>query len=184
MQHGDQARSVMDNVLRAKNTLTGSYLTILQRMNVLRQICNLGLAAPSSSAQSEELDEGSWNSAQAQDAFDALAGLGQALCSICSLDVSVSNSDGIGTEDHDQFYISKCIRAFGGNCFRKHQSPDSSSTPSCRHDPTCPVAAVNRTHTIDDTALSIMDSGNNSEVLPTKMEALTREIESSRDMKR
>ena len=180
----NQARTVLDNILTAESSLSGSYLTCLQRINALRLICNIGLASPRSSVLNEQPNDGLWSTTLAHEAFYALAGFGNALCSTCSLDMNIPDSDSTEIENRSLVYISKCARLLCRGCFRKKQLTDLPPKSWCGHSPACPVEVLTDMHAMDSAILSTTNSVNSSDFFSTKIKALTGDIESLRDTKR
>jgi SWI/SNF-related matrix-associated actin-dependent regulator of chromatin subfamily A3 len=167
--------SDIDNVLEQQiETSRGAFLSVLQRINELRLICNLGVHRRRVSKRPLECTFDSWDSFSAQKAFEALASADNLACVQCGLNLStVEVDDMLGTNLSNkdctpQLY--QCLRIACASCFWQNSDP-----LCCGHDPPCPRAPVSYS------ARSRSNTASPSRepveiVLPTKVKALVTDL--------
>ncbi|AEO68322.1 uncharacterized protein THITE_125023 [Thermothielavioides terrestris NRRL 8126] len=159
----------------------GVYVNVLQQIESLRLICNLGLhyrtrrnrAAPSSSASDE------W-AAAAQQAFNVQREMGPIFCLQCSSTTSLTES--LLDDSHDtspsrqQPHFFRCLRFTCGDCVRKLQR--ANQTLDCGHRPSCLVAPVSISRTVmEEVPAAVSETASTPRTaLPSKVQALVADI--------
>lgn len=118
-----------------------TYLGVLQLINELRLICNLGIRRNSvPNKRPLESTLGAWNSKNAQKAFEALATAGPLSCTQCRVDLDTAEvEEMLGTELPSTpfgVHLYECLRVFCSACFQQAHGV------SCGHNPPCARAAV------------------------------------------
>lgn len=143
---------MLDDLAHQQSTGRGQFLNAIQRINILRMICNMGttdsfhgLKEPASpSAMSV------WSSAMAQSAFESLLSTGQAICASCDV-----RFDHRGTHETSEDLLSstpssqspkifKCLMLLCASCFSRCNTPGSSGfdPPRCGCYLACPSEPV------------------------------------------
>jgi SWI/SNF-related matrix-associated actin-dependent regulator of chromatin subfamily A3 len=156
------------------NASQGAILSVLQRINELRLICNLGVHRRRPSKRRLESTIDIWDSASAQKAFDALASADSLACVQCGLilnTVEVENMLGanLGNKICTP-WLYQCLRIACASCFSQ------SSDISCGHDAPCPRASVS--HSARSRSITASPSrGPVETVLPTKIRGLIADLE-------
>ncbi|EAA36359.2 hypothetical protein GE21DRAFT_2384 [Neurospora crassa] len=136
----------LDEFLYANNADTvrlPSYVNVLQQIEGMRMVCNLGLYYRSRhdfTAQDPSADT-TWNNAMAQRALDLQLEMNPVRCKDCkaSLDVAFSLlGDTPEVQGLQQALLSQCMKFVCPECvFRRGGAP-----PVCDHTPVCPFAPV------------------------------------------
>jgi SWI/SNF-related matrix-associated actin-dependent regulator of chromatin subfamily A3 len=167
--------SDIDNVLEQQiETSRGAFLSVLQRINELRLICNLGVHRRRVSKRPLELTFDRWDSFSAQKAVEALASADDLVCVQCGLNLSTMEvGDMLGTnlankDCTPQLY--QCLQMACASCFWQNSDP-----LCCGHNPPCPRAPVSYS------ARSRSNTASPSRepieiVLPTKVKALVTDL--------
>lgn len=80
---------MLDTLVQQQPTQRGQYLNVIQRINVLRMICNLGASCESFSQERPSTLSltATWSSSTAQESFELLLNIGEAVCTNCSTEV-------------------------------------------------------------------------------------------------
>lgn len=169
--------SNIDAVLNRSAYSTSSALpNVIQQINELRLICNLGKHRKVSNRASV-INDNFWDSRTAQRALSTLATTDSLLCCTCGLDLDASRvGDGLelGVASFpSQIQFFRCLKIVCENC----SSSASLLRCGCRH--VCPRATV--LYTPENTASGVstptgLISGIDEEPLPTKIKALVSDI--------
>lgn len=154
---------------------SGTFMNVLQQINELRLICNLGIhKTASSKIRSPGLLENFWNPLLAQKAFEALVTTGSVACFECLVDLNTAESEiSSDVETSGRNYgplLYRCLRLLCASCTTKE------TCSPCGHDPTCPSASVSLTSSRGDTTLSPFLSDAEKMSFPTKIKALTTDL--------
>jgi SNF2 family DNA or RNA helicase len=159
----------------------GVYVNVLQQIESLRLICDLGLhyhtrgnrIAQSSSASEE------W-AAAAQQAFNVQRELSPIVCLQCSSPTSLTESllgdrhDPSSSRLQPQFF--RCLRFTCGDCVRKLQR--ARQTLGCGHKPSCLVSPISTSHSVlEEVPAAMTDAASTPPTaLPSKVQALVTDI--------
>ncbi|KAH7627454.1 SNF2 family N-terminal domain-containing protein [Sordaria sp. MPI-SDFR-AT-0083] len=141
----------LDELLYADNAdgvRSPSYVNVLQQIEAMRMVCNLGLYYRSRhdtevqdiSPISQSTDT-TWNSAVAQRALKLQLGIDPVRCKDCkvSLDETVSLlGDTSGAQRLQQPLYSQCMKFVCSDCISKRRG----APPICDHNPICPFASI------------------------------------------
>ncbi|KAF2178229.1 hypothetical protein K469DRAFT_675844 [Zopfia rhizophila CBS 207.26] len=119
----------------------GTYLSVLQQINELWLICNLGIHRRKASLNRLPKSQlGTGDSFAAQKALDALVTAGYLLCSRCSLNQdAIEVEDTLSTElsgNAPSVQLHQCLRMICSSCVQRHVRL------SCGHQSPCPRAPV------------------------------------------
>lgn len=128
----------IDVALNTAVTPQASYINVLQQINELRLICNLGmhrsLAKKPSSAPIDR-----WDSIAAQKAFEILATSEDLLCFNCRLELDSSeNGHELSLDSfprHGSHQMYSCLRIICANCDRLHLEQPCGHCPPCAKAP-------------------------------------------------
>lgn len=139
---------MLDTLVQQQPTQRGQYLNVIQRINVLRMICNLGASCESFSQERPSTLSltATWSSSTAQESFELLLNIGEAVCTNCSTEVistiESSRTLSVPTLLLPRFF--KCQRVLCASCFSQAGSPRSPGveTPGCGCFPACPSEIV------------------------------------------
>ncbi|KAI0600378.1 SNF2 family N-terminal domain-containing protein [Biscogniauxia sp. FL1348] len=126
---------------RGDPTNPASFVNVLQRIEAMRMVCNLGLSYPYRHEISTRDAPGTDNwQASAQGALSLRCEMGQIQCHSCrsALD-TVENLPGDPTQRTESRFF-KCLRFICSICVQRLSS--DGARVACGHDPPCPVGAV------------------------------------------
>jgi hypothetical protein len=154
------------------------YLNALQQINSLRMICKLGPCfsgsmtksrsqSPSSQERSEQL---------AQQYFNAMAAVGDIVCSQCGSNIGVSSL--VSTKDDTPLRISRCQKVSCSNCSIR-TSEYSGSSIDCGHVPVCDTYPVALADDASDLHLRTTPTFTGDLQLPTKISALLKHLKNN-----
>ncbi|KAK7413800.1 hypothetical protein QQX98_007293 [Neonectria punicea] len=156
----------------------GVYVNVLQQIESLRLICNLGLRYHAKQANAAQTFQGinEWTSI-AQQTFNVQREMGPVVCFQCSsaLDLTESFLDNSSaSQQKPQF--SRCLKFICGDCSQKSANYKRSLT--CGHKPSCPIATVSTSNSILESSPYLLDpqAATSSICLPSKIEALVTDI--------
>ena len=182
---------VLEHEIQNNAPSKGAYINALQRVNALRMICNLGQIAGTSALKAQNLQdisdtrqwpespstpEQGWTVDQAQEAFENLLTVGQAICSYCFEEVEELGNESqlLPTDDRPKPLLTQCLFLWCGKC-----SP--TPTPfgqgiTCGHTPPCLATPISTTQSSDtQEGLKVQLPAMVSE-LPTKIKALLSDL--------
>lgn len=141
----------LDELLYADNTdavRSPTYVNVLQQIEAMRMVCNLGLYyASRHDSEAEDISsinppvDTAWNSAMAQRALSLRLGMDPMRCKDC--EVSVDDSVSLlgyasGAQKLQQPLLSQCMKFVCSECVSKRRG----EPPICDHNPVCPFAPV------------------------------------------
>ena len=116
----------------------GKYLNVLQWINSLRFICNLGTIYRKHHIDNVRIC--SWTAATAQEAYQSLDTSGASICSQCSLDIgfdSLGNTQ-LRVSELNQPRLSRCLKLLCGECYQyRLASSLTTCSDNCRFQQTC-----------------------------------------------
>jgi SNF2 family DNA or RNA helicase len=179
----EQTITKIDEALHtsSESSRAGVYVNVLQQIESLRLICDLGLhyhTRRNRTTQSSLADQ--WTAA-AQQAFNIQRGMGSIICLQCSSTTSLTDSllsdnshDTSSPRQQPQFF--RCLRFACGDCMRKLQSPKQAL--GCGHKPSCLVAPVSISHSVMEEVPAAVSEGASAPhtALPSKVQALVTDI--------
>ena len=175
-----QTITKIDEALRkgSESSRVGVYVNVLQQIESLRLICNLGLhyhtrhdkVTPSSTEASD------WASI-AQQTFNVQHEMGPIICLQCSSALELTETlldDSTTTQESPQFF--RCLRFACDDCTNKFSR--AHRTVSCGHSPSCPMAPVSISCGELEEIPDLMSSQRKapSTNLPSKVEALIADL--------
>lgn len=182
----EQAITKIDEALhtRSESSRAGVYVNVLQQIESLRLICDLGLhyhtrrnrVAQGASASDE------W-AAAAQQTFNIQREMGPIVCLQCSFTTSLTeslledNHDPCSSRKQSQFF--RCLRFTCGECMRKLQRVKQ--VLGCGHKPSCLVAPVSVNHNVmEEVPGPVSDAASAPQTaLPSKIQALITDIKAT-----
>jgi SNF2-related domain len=159
-----------------------AFVNIIQQINSLRMICNMGLQYHSryENTATEVGSKGQIKWAEAaQQAFDFQLEAGSIVCQFCSSSLDVSETALSEPENQTQPRFSECLRFICSECTLRLQR--ASKSISCGHiksHPTAPVS-TSRTELEEATAsVSLIEDYQNSLIgLPSKVTSLVTQLQ-------
>jgi len=182
-----QTLEFLDDPMASGNSHSGSYLNVLKKINALRLICNLGLSAPYCTTEEKTVSaqpiDISWDTQEAQEAFDALVAVGQALCVKCGADMGVSGGESAAADGPTLLHLSQCGRLVCDTCLRKLEILNQPAS-WCGHTPSCATTLVSNAPSLYESAASTVEDVLEVGTISTKVKALVKDIQRFRDIKR
>ena len=179
-----QAIARIDEALlhNVDSTRSNCFVNVLQQIEALRMVCNLGLYYPSRHEackdEGKTLNTDNW-SLMAQRAFNLQRGIGQIQCHSCSSAVeTVEILLGDPTEQREPRF-SRCLRFICSACVQRLTSVDGMI--GCGHDPPCLVAPIStNTSSLEEPSVPMLPgSGLGGGLwggLPTKVAVLLEDL--------
>ncbi|KAK4144470.1 SNF2 family N-terminal domain-containing protein [Dichotomopilus funicola] len=182
----EQTITKIDEALHAssESSRASVYVNVLQQIESLRLICDLGLhyhtrrnrTAQSASASDE------W-AAAAQQTFNIQREMGHIVCLQCSSTTSLTESlledshDPSSSRQQPQFF--RCLRFACGECVQKLQR--AKQVLGCGHKPSCLVAPVSVNHSFMEVVpATVSDAASAPQTaLPSKIQALVTDIKAA-----
>ncbi|KAK5656662.1 hypothetical protein OQA88_4642 [Cercophora sp. LCS_1] len=159
-----------------KKTATSSYINVIQRINAMRMMCNLGLHYDSRREISSVNASGttSWME-QAQHTFDFEREMDRVFCVNCHAKCDLSSAI-VNSETQFKPLFAECLRYFCSDCvqgFNRRQK-----TVTCGHSPPDPVAPVSLdlTDLEGNSTLRLTGSTARSIQLSSKVAALVSQL--------
>jgi SWI/SNF-related matrix-associated actin-dependent regulator of chromatin subfamily A3 len=176
---------MLDNALSAEDHQSGMYMHVLAKINTLRKFCNLGLYAPTLKTDigSKLRNPGAlaWNNATAQEAFENLASLGQASCVVCCIDLDTTFQDGLSLIDEfPRAQLTQCLRLICDTCFQQTIEDPSAPMCICEDRESCSVLTISTNHVTSSPATPTIECAMDHDEPPTKIKALSIEVQSAR----
>ncbi|KAH6619377.1 SNF2 family N-terminal domain-containing protein [Chaetomium sp. MPI-SDFR-AT-0129] len=183
----EQTITKIDEALHAgsESSRAGVYVNVLQQIESLRLICDLGLHYHTrrnrNTAQSTSASD-DW-AAAAQQTFNIQREMGPIVCLQCSSTTSLTESllgdshDSSSSRQEPQFF--RCLRFACGECVQKLQR--AKQVPSCGHKPSCLVAPVSVNHSVmEEVSATVLDAVSAPQTaLPSKIQALVTDIKAA-----
>jgi SWI/SNF-related matrix-associated actin-dependent regulator of chromatin subfamily A3 len=173
---------MIDEALCSDRVQAESYMHALSRINVLRMICNLGLSAKSNlDAPAQGLSS---DPTMVQEAFEELASLGQAYCTICSLDLELALEETpISLGNSPQASFTTCLRLICAKCTYQPLEDATASVCVCKPGLTCLLTPIFTKAPISSPALPSSKPVIEDDS-PTKVTTLIAQLECVKDEKR
>jgi hypothetical protein len=176
----EQAITRIDEALQNSSEASRAsvYVNVLQQIESLRLVCNLGLYYHARHQKSLHLpaEASDWASV-AQQAFNVQRGMGPIVCVQCSSNLEFTETilDDSSTAQQSPEY-SRCLRFVCSDC--THRLSRAGRKLSCRHRPPCPTAPVSINTSVfeDICGLAPQQMKAPSAGLPSKVGALVADI--------
>ncbi|KAH8652844.1 SNF2 family N-terminal domain-containing protein [Ilyonectria robusta] len=176
-----QAIARFDEALLQGNheTRTASFVSVLQQIEAMRMVCNLGLLYPSrhdtSSMTGKMPDMDNWQET-AQRGFNLRFEMGSILCHYCPCTLDATCNP-LGDTESTKPLFAQCLRFICSSCVQglAHRI----QALGCGHNPPCPMAPVSTSaSSLEESPLQI-SLGNvvGSAYLPTKVKALVEDLQ-------
>lgn len=178
----EQAVMKIDEALQnnSEASRAGVYVNVLQQIESLRLVCDLGLHYKKRHQNSLQLaaETNDWANV-AQETFNVQRGMGPIVCAQCSSTLELTEAlfdDSNIARTNPEF--SRCLKFVCGDC--THKLDRAHRTAVCRHKPSCPTAPVSiSTSAFEDVCGLISPQIKaTSTSLPSKVEALVADIKS------
>lgn len=178
----EQAVSKIEEVLQnsSEASRAGGYVNVLQRVESLRLICDLGLYYHSRHQNLQHLmaEATDWASV-AQETFNVQRGMGPMVCGQCSSTLELTETlfdDSASAHTSPEF--SRCLGYVCGDCI--HKLGRANHRALCRHKPSCPTASVSISTSVFEDVSSLISPQikNLSTGIPSKVKALITDIRS------
>jgi hypothetical protein len=162
------------------NPRKGVYMNALQWLTKLRLICNHGMMQVQKTAEAT-CAKGSWSVYKAQEAFESMLDVGNALCAMCSLNLADATLEDVSANATElpQPKLSECLHLVCGSCLTEEK--ESTRCPVCQPIANCRGYKVSFTPTVSSTSSSPKSLPSmSSEDTPTKVLALLASLKSFR----
>jgi hypothetical protein len=162
----------------SETSRAGVYVNVLQQIESLRLVCNLGLHyhARHQKSLNTPAEANNWTDV-AQQAFNVQRGMGPIVCAQCSstLELTETLLDDSNTVYQNPIF-SRCLKFVCGDCM--HRMSKAGRKLGCGHRPPCPTAPVSiSTNIFEDVSDIVPRQMEASSVsLPSKIEALVADI--------
>ncbi|KAF2108445.1 P-loop containing nucleoside triphosphate hydrolase protein [Lophiotrema nucula] len=177
-----RARQVMGSMYQGPfTTQTPTYLNILQQINDLRMICDVGVYhqhAPDDVASAREMTT-TWNSADAQALIASVSANVDLFCLSCYRICLGPNVDAInqvlGIVEHT-VWMTSCMTLFCSGCVTQSQLLRAGGMIACGHIPLCPLAPINSGYSAGVGSIAPMTPAPYQRILPTKIQALMEDL--------
>ena len=173
--HIDEALLRHDNQTRSH-----SFVNVLQRIEAMRIVCNLGLYYPSrhDMSKNDEPDADNWH-ITAQRAFNLRREMCQIQCHFCRSTLNTVEILFGDTTQHTESRFSSCLRFICSACVQWLSS--NGGVVGCGHDQSCPVAPISTdTSSLDESTVPTLPGsrlgGMLSAGLPTKVAMLLDDL--------
>lgn len=173
--HIDEALLQYDNATRSH-----SFVNVLQRIEAMRIVCNLGLYYPSRHeiSKKDEPNANNWHTT-AQRVFNLRREMGQIQCHFCPSTLNTVEILLGDTAQHTESRFSSCLRFICSACVERISNDDG--TVGCGHDRSCPVAPISTdTSALDESTVPVLPGsqvgGMLSAGLPTKVAMLLEDL--------
>lgn len=178
----EQTITRIDEALQSSSETSRAsvYVNVLQQIESLRLVCNLGLHYHVRHQKSLDVpSEASDWTVVAQQAFNVQRGMGSIVCAQCSstLELTETLLDDSSTAYQNPTF-SRCLKFVCGDCM--HRMSKAGRKMGCGHRPACPTASVSiSTNIFEDVSDVVPRLMKASSVgLPSKIEALVIDIKS------
>ncbi|KAK4986012.1 hypothetical protein LTR66_008007 [Elasticomyces elasticus] len=156
-------------------------LNVLQYINRLRMICNLGSSARtnlSSRSPPVVVDVGTaWDGTSAQDSFNTLVAIGATQCAACSTEIEALAAEAADVM-HARPRLSSCLCLLCGSCHKERLSGTSPLDSACGHVPQHPFASIT---TMSSSTPTLEPLTKGYAKRPTKIVALMEDLKMHRD---
>ncbi|KAL6906931.1 SNF2 family N-terminal domain-containing protein [Trichoderma evansii] len=172
ISHVTQALSV-DGELNRKH----SYANMLQRIEAMRMICNLGVYYKMRYNLEEYNEQTSqqWNEEAAQRMFNLYREINSIRCRLCFSTADSTENTFYEERLSVKSLFSQCLEFICSSCISVHTEPVA--LLSCIHANSCPIATVSTSvFEADDTSTVVIDTTGAE--LPTKVSMLIRDLQS------
>ncbi|KAK0724038.1 SNF2 family N-terminal domain-containing protein [Lasiosphaeris hirsuta] len=157
-----------------------SFVSILQQIEAMRMICNLGLLYPSRHDISNQFtktpEAADWHKI-AQSAFISRSAIGPVQCRSCPFLLDTACNP-LGDTDSVESLFARCLLFTCSTCVKKMSKKPNA--PSCEHIPPCPIAIVSTSPSQLEEPHLPMTLGNlrDSAYRPAKVTALIKDLQS------
>ncbi|KAF6825208.1 WD domain-containing protein [Colletotrichum plurivorum] len=164
-----------------QGTRPGSYITVLQQIEAMRMVCNLGLLFPSrhdaSLMTGKKPNVETWEHI-AQGAFNLRLEIGSIECIVCSFSLDATNNS-LNDNETARALFTRCLGLICPSCVQR-SSHGGAMQPilRCSHERPCPIAPVT-TSPASLEALPVplsLGSFATATYLPTKVKSLVTDL--------
>ncbi|KAH8803561.1 SNF2 family N-terminal domain-containing protein [Xylogone sp. PMI_703] len=181
----EKAITRIDEALQnnSETSRAGVYVNVLQQIESLRLVCNLGLHYRARHSKTIDLSteaiQQDWSSI-AQHTFNVQRGMGPIICVQCSSLLELTDTVDDTTAMYQNPQFSRCLKFTCGECIQK--SSRTSYTVTCNHRSPCPTATVSISTTILEDIPDLDPPPSQTRMpsisLPSKVEALVADLKS------
>jgi hypothetical protein len=170
----------IDDSLLAVNHGVGtatSFISILQQIEAMRMVCDLGLLYPSRhEIPNTSLQSQDWREAS-QRAFNLRLEMGPIQCFSCSFSFDGA-PDPFNDAESVSLLYTQCLRCICPGCARGKAQGASKIPAGCGHNPPCPIAPVSTNPSgLEEPPLSLpLSTTHAAAYMPTKVRALIGDL--------
>lgn len=181
-KYRDKALQIVEVALGSSSISSEIYFNVLQQINALRMICNLGVyhSSPSRKTSSEaSKHDRRWSHEIAQDHFNNLSALGDITCRQCKANIEVLSDQMTPTTRNKevQAHLSCCNQLICSSCFKN--VPSAARKKSlCGHWPPCAIASISLNADVEMRSVDVSAMPELTQALPTKIAELLRQLSS------
>lgn len=175
-----QALAKIDEALAQHGVKSHSFVNVLQRIEAMRMVCNLGLHYHArheiETSRHNESSADKWE-ALAQRTFNIRRGMGHLQCQACEATLDITSDDvGDSTQQRSWSSFSRCLKYTCSACVKRIGR--GIITCNCGQQPPCPAAPVSTDMaSLDDAVISIpLDSGVFAVGLSSKVSMLLEDL--------
>ena len=181
--------NMLNDTIMSGSQHRGIYLNALKWLNTLRLICNHGVLESRrmrtvSDRQGDDRGE-EWDGKRAQAIFREMQCAGAAVCSTCTINLSESFCENPGQDlsDLGRSRLFSCLRLLCDGCFQENSQ--AACCPACRSEPRCAAIEISLDEDSEASYPRPNPGGPIDEAdMPTKLRALVRDLENTRESKR
>lgn len=169
--------SHIEQALSTSGKLSGthSYANMLQRIEAMRMICNLGVYYKMRyglEAFNEQISQ-EWNGVAAQRMFNIYRGINSIQCRLCLCPADSTEDTFYEARQSARSLFSQCLQHICSSCVSIYT--DSKTLLSCSHSSPCPIAAISTSMFETDDACN-MNLNHLETELPTKVSMLINDL--------
>ncbi|KAL9622787.1 MAG: hypothetical protein Q9160_002906 [Pyrenula sp. 1 TL-2023] len=181
-KYRNNALQTVDVALESSSISSNVYFNVLQQINALRMICDLGIYHPTPGLKprtESSHDHQRWDHEIAQDHFNNLSALGDIACRQCQASIEVLSDQMTPTAQNREVraHFLRCNQLICSSCFKNVPSI-MQKKGLCGHWPPCAIASISLNADAETGDLDVPALPALTQALPTKIAELLRQLNS------